>query len=83
MSGASIPSDRRRCYDANFLELSKGRPNPFVQRKSRMSFGKEELLAYMLGHRLAVVSTIGGSGSPESALVGIAVHRITTSSSTR
>jgi hypothetical protein len=38
-----------------------------------MSFGKDELLAYMLGHRLAVVSTIGGRGSPESALVGIAV----------
>ena len=32
-----------------------------------MSFGKEELLAYMRSHRLAVVSTIGGSGGPESA----------------
>jgi hypothetical protein len=38
-----------------------------------MEFGKAELLAYMRDHRLAVVSSIGGRGEPQSALVGIAV----------
>lgn len=31
-----------------------------------------ELLAYMRGHQLAVVSTLGADGGPQSALVGIA-----------
>lgn len=38
-----------------------------------MTFGKEELLAYMRSHRLAVVSSIGERGGPESALVGVAM----------
>jgi pyridoxine/pyridoxamine 5'-phosphate oxidase len=32
-----------------------------------------ELLAYMRGHTLAVVSTIGPDGGPQAALVGVAV----------
>ena len=38
-----------------------------------MNFGKAELLDYMRGHRLAVVSSLGPRGEPQSALVGIAV----------
>jgi hypothetical protein len=38
-----------------------------------MTFGKDELLAYMRSHRLVVVSSIGERGGPESALVGVAV----------
>ena len=38
-----------------------------------MTFGRDQLLAYMRSHRLAVVCTIGKGGAPESALVGIAV----------
>jgi hypothetical protein len=38
-----------------------------------MEFGKEQLLAYMRHHRLAVVSSISVRGEPQSALVGIAV----------
>jgi pyridoxine/pyridoxamine 5'-phosphate oxidase len=38
-----------------------------------MAFGKIELLTYMRSHRLAVVSSIGPHGEPQSALVGIAV----------
>jgi hypothetical protein len=38
-----------------------------------MEFGKDELLTYMRSHRLVVVSSIGGTGEPQSALVGIAV----------
>jgi len=37
------------------------------------SFSDAELLAYMRGHRLAVVSTIGPGGGPQAALVGVAV----------
>jgi len=35
--------------------------------------GKMELLAYMRTHRLAVISSVGDQGEPQSALVGIAV----------
>jgi pyridoxine/pyridoxamine 5'-phosphate oxidase len=35
--------------------------------------GKAELLSYMQGHRLVVVSSVGRDGAPQSALVGIAV----------
>ena len=35
------------------------------------SFGKPEMLAYMRRHKLAVASTIGGDGGPQSALVGV------------
>jgi hypothetical protein len=38
-----------------------------------MEFGRTELLDYMRSHRLAVVSSIGPRGEPQSALVGIAV----------
>ena len=38
-----------------------------------MEFGKEQLLAYMRHHRLAVVSSISVKGEPQSALIGIAV----------
>lgn len=38
-----------------------------------MEFTKTELLDYMRGHRLAVVSSIGPRGEPQAALVGIAV----------
>jgi general stress protein 26 len=38
-----------------------------------MEFGKEQLLAYMRHHRLAVVSSISAKGEPQSALIGIAV----------
>jgi|SRR5579871_3201863 len=38
-----------------------------------MNFDKGELLDYMRGHRLAVVSSLGPAGEPQSALVGIAV----------
>jgi len=38
-----------------------------------LAFSKPELLNYMRSHRLAVVSSIGDSGGPQSALVGIAV----------
>lgn len=38
-----------------------------------MDFGKDELLDYMRGHRLAVVSSLGPRGEAQSALVGIAV----------
>jgi hypothetical protein len=38
-----------------------------------MEFRKTELLNYMRGHRLAVVSSIGPRGEPQAALVGIAV----------
>jgi PPOX class probable F420-dependent enzyme len=37
------------------------------------SFGKPEMLAYMRGHKLAVVATIGADGGPQSALVGVGV----------
>lgn len=40
-----------------------------------MDFEAGDLLAYMGGHRLAVLSTLGPSGEPQSALVGIAVSR--------
>ena len=33
---------------------------------------KTDLLAYMRGHKLAVVATTNGKGAPEAALVGIA-----------
>jgi hypothetical protein len=36
-------------------------------------FDEADLLSYMRGHRLAVVSSIGPQGQPQSALVGIAV----------
>ncbi|AMN42969.1 pyridoxamine 5'-phosphate oxidase family protein [Rhodoplanes sp. Z2-YC6860] len=36
-------------------------------------FQKSDLLDYMQSHRLAVVSSIGDTGAPQSALVGIAV----------
>lgn len=38
-----------------------------------MAFEAHDLLAYMRSHRLVVVSSIGGAGEPQSALVGIAV----------
>ena len=38
-----------------------------------MAFGKAELLDYMRGHRLVVVGSVANDGSPQSALVGIAV----------
>jgi pyridoxine/pyridoxamine 5'-phosphate oxidase len=38
-----------------------------------MVFTKTELLDYMRGHRLAVVSSLGPRGEPQAALVGIAV----------
>lgn len=38
-----------------------------------MEFRKAELLDYMRSHRLAVISSIGIRGEPQSALVGIAV----------
>jgi hypothetical protein len=38
-----------------------------------MNFGMDELLVYMQGHRLVVVSSIGRNRGPESALIGIAV----------
>ena len=38
-----------------------------------MIFGKAEMLRYMRSHRLAVVSSIGANGEPQSALMGIAV----------
>jgi Pyridoxamine 5'-phosphate oxidase len=41
-----------------------------------MEFGKADLLRYMRGHRLAVVSSIGPGGEPQSALVGIAVSAL-------
>jgi pyridoxine/pyridoxamine 5'-phosphate oxidase len=34
--------------------------------------GDAELLAYMRSHRVAVVSSLGPDGSPQSALVGVA-----------
>jgi pyridoxine/pyridoxamine 5'-phosphate oxidase len=34
---------------------------------------REELLVFMACHKLAVVSSIGRNGSPQSALIGIAV----------
>jgi general stress protein 26 len=34
-------------------------------------FGKPQMLAYMRRHKLAVVSTIGADGGPQSALVGV------------
>jgi|SRR5215469_15557700 len=37
------------------------------------SINDVELLAYMRSHKLAVVSSISADGSPQSALVGIAV----------
>lgn len=37
------------------------------------SLSDAELLAYMRGHTLAVVSTIGRDGGPQAALVGVAV----------
>src|SRR4051812_41035711 len=37
------------------------------------SFGKPEMLAYMRGHRLAVIATIGSDGGPQSALVGVGI----------
>ena len=37
------------------------------------TFGKSDLLDYMRSHQLAVVSSIGEMGAPQSALVGIAV----------
>jgi len=41
-----------------------------------MEFRKPELLSYMRGHRLAVVSSVGSEGEPQSALVGIAVSAL-------
>lgn len=41
-----------------------------------MEFTKTELLDYMRGHRLAVVSSLGPRGEPQAALVGIAVSRL-------
>jgi general stress protein 26 len=38
-----------------------------------MTFGNEELLNYMRGHRLAVVGSSAADGAPQSAWVGIAV----------
>lgn len=38
-----------------------------------MKFTNADLVAYMRSHRLAVVSSIGANGEPQSALVGIAV----------
>ena len=38
-----------------------------------MAFTRPELLDYMRGHRLAVVSSIGPRGCPQAALVGIAI----------
>ncbi len=37
-----------------------------------MAFSKADLLRYMRGERLAVVSTLGPDGAPQSALVGFA-----------
>lgn len=37
------------------------------------NFTKSELLAYMRAHKLAVVATVNGSGTPEAALVGVGV----------
>ena len=50
-------------------------PEYGAERVQSMTFGRDDLLAYMLSHRLAVISTIGKGGGPESALVGIAVTR--------
>lgn len=36
-------------------------------------FDQQALLTYLRGHRLAVVSSVGEAGQPQSALVGIAV----------
>jgi general stress protein 26 len=44
-----------------------------IAEAGAMDFGKNELLDYMRGHRLAVVSSLGRRGEPQSALVGIAV----------
>ena len=41
-----------------------------------MEFTKAELLDYMCGHRLAVVSSLGPRGEPQAALIGIAVSRL-------
>jgi general stress protein 26 len=38
-----------------------------------MRFTKTELLDYMRGHRLAVVSSIGPHGNAQAALVGVAI----------
>jgi hypothetical protein len=43
------------------------------QRGPTVKFRKAELLEYMRGHRVAVVSSIGVNREPQSALVGIAV----------
>ena len=37
------------------------------------SLTNAELIAYMRGHTLAVVATLGGDGSPQAALVGVGV----------
>ena len=37
-----------------------------------MTFGKPELLAYMRGQKLAVVSSLGPDSQPQGALVGVA-----------
>ena len=39
---------------------------------SQPHVGDTEFLAYMRSHKLAVVSTLGADGSPQSALVGVA-----------
>jgi general stress protein 26 len=38
-----------------------------------LAFTKSDLLDYMQSHQLAVVSSVGEGGTPQSALVGIAV----------
>lgn len=41
-----------------------------------MKFEKADMLSYLRTHRLAVVSTVGPNGEPQSALVGIAVSAL-------
>ncbi len=41
-----------------------------------MRFGKAELLECISSHRLAIVSSIGPKGEPQSALVGIATSAV-------